>query len=182
MANLANLSDLTLMLGVPDDDPFAALALRRASSRFIEAVGWPVIEQVAATITLRGDGGCHLQLPGMNVRDATARIGGEKVTDAALDPRLGLLTCKAGWPCGERVEVTFTAGWAEGEIPGGIQDAVLEQAAALHAAMVNKGASRVTRGPFTFEWQGGAGLGQVGATATWDEAVRAYRVGIGDWS
>lgn len=178
MSLLATLSDLTTATGRTAGDPLAAVALRRASHRFAGAVGWPIVQR-SATVTLYGDCGRWLQLPGMNIRDVSAKLDGKPVENLAVDGRLGLIRRDDGWPDGKPVEVTFTSGWAEDDIPGDIQDVVLEQAASLLTIMEHRGATRVTRGPFSLEW---SATGQPGVTAAWTEAVRRYKVGVGDWS
>lgn len=176
MANLANPADLALLVDLPEDDQRVALALRRASGRFIDAVGWPVLEE-EATVTLTGDGGRTLWLPGRNVTAATATIDDKPVTGTKLDRRLGALRRASGWPDGTDIEVTFTAGWEADKVPDGIQDAVLEHAAHIGTSLGLF--SQESTGTSSASYSAAA---TTGATQKWVDAVARYAVGVGERS
>lgn len=162
---------------MPEQSPQLALALVRASARFIGAVGWPVVKHTT-DILLSGEGGKILPLPAQNITAATAVIDGVGLVDARLNPRLGHLVRAAGWPCGyDNITVSYTAGWDETEIPGDIQDAVLEHAGHI---VDNLGLmEQETTGPFTERYSSAA---INGVTQKWSDAVERYRVGVGDRS
>ena len=163
---LASVKDLALLLRVPEQDARLALALRRASSRFIDAVGWPVVRQENDTLVLHGDGSRSLPLPARNVTAATATIDGEPATGLVLDKRLGVLTRAAGWPYGHaNIVVTYTHGWPIEEMPEGIQDAVLEHAS--HLALTTGVATQEGTGTSSVTW---AKEATVGVTQKWTEA------------
>lgn len=180
MTDLATMTDLALLLRTPQDDPRAALALRRASDRFADDVGWPVAQTIDDQLLLSGHGGTRLSLPALNVTAAAVSIDGEPAINASttpdgivLNPRLGILYRAAGWPVGfANIAITYTHGWPEGEIPGGISDAVLEQA--VHNAASLGVFSQENRGSLSGSYSPGA-LG--GTTQRWEEAVAKYRPG-----
>lgn len=181
MATLATLTDLATLTGLPQSDPRLALALRRASGAFVDAVGWPVERTTDEVILLRGDGSRDLLLPARPVASASVVIDGvsEVATDdpagpLVLDGRLGVLTRRAGWPVGP-VRVTWTYGYDT--IPEGIVDVVLERAAHIAEdlgiyASISTGSLSETYAP------GVTG----GATERWSQTVVRYRFGVGDRS
>ena len=181
MTQLAAAKDLALLLGVPENDPRVELALRRASARFIGAVGWPVLRKVDDVLVVDGHGGRRLTLPAMNVTAAAVQIDGEPANvvtrattnqDVVLNPRLGILHRAAGWPAGPaNILVTYTHGWASDEIPGDIQDAVLEQAG--HIAFTLGLASQESASGLSITYSAAA---TGGVTQRWADAVDRYRV------
>lgn len=176
---LAKAKDLALLLDLQEQDPRVALALRRASDAFAGAVHYPVSRVVDDEVLLRGDGSQELFLPGRPVESATVQLpDGETVvasvapgSDVVLDARLGVLTRPAGWPHGPLL-VTFTHGWPQDEIPGDIQDAVLEKA---HQVAHTLGFIKSeTTGPFNTQYEG--------VTQKWVDTAARYRIGVGDRS
>ena len=179
--NLATLSDLATLTGLPETEPRLALALRRASGAFIDAVGWPVLLTANEVIVLRGDGSQDLILPARPVTSASVSLGGvvEVASDDPADPllldgRLGILTRRGGWPDGP-VKVTWTYGYDAP--PEGIVDVVLERAAHIAEdlgiyASISTGSLSETYAP------GVVG----GATERWVLTVERYRFGVGDRS
>lgn len=178
---LASSTELAILLDLPAADASLLLALRRASDAFAGAVGHPVLQVVDDSVTLRARGAQELLLPARPVTAATVQLPGVEAPEIAdenpgaplvLDRRLGILTRHAGWP-ESLVRVTYTHGYPPAEIPGDIQDVVLERA--VHVAQ-SLGVYRTT-GPITVTDAASGGV-----TQRWSETVDRYRVGIGDRS
>lgn len=180
MATLARPADLAILLGVcSEEDEKLLLALQRASDAFAAAVDWPVLESRLEHLVY-GDGGKFLRLPARPVSTAEAWIGGSDLADPVegmlLDSRLGLLRCASGWPDGVPVLVRYTAGWTEEEVPGAIQDVVLERAAHLYEV------------PGAVKQESTLGMSitytdaSLGVSQRWSDVVDRYMVGAGDWS
>lgn len=98
-------------------------------------------------------------------------------TDYEVDQDAGIMRRLGGfWPDGlGRIRVNYSHGWAE--VPGGIQDAVLEHATTI--AMVEAHLQQNSAGS-TQESYGAAAL--IGTTAKWQSAVDKYRINTGDRS
>jgi hypothetical protein len=122
-------------------------------------------------VLLSGDGSTLLLLPAAPVSDVSVKVDGAEVTDFSVSAKAGVLRRGAGWPDGlDNIEVTYSHGHST--IPGGIQDAVLEQAAIL--AKVPAGVQSESAGGQSVTW----GLqATTGVTQKWSEAVAAYRLG-----
>ena len=172
---LASPSDLALLLHADAADPLLALALRRASSRFEDAIGYPVLTVTDDVVLLSGDGSRRLLLPARPVQGTpTVRVDGEPVTDFQVARFAARLERACGWPAGlDNVEVTYTHGWDE--VPGGIEDAVLEQAEATYNVMAGVASVTSGREARTFLSQAA-----VGVTQRWAEAVARYAIRGGD--
>ena len=178
---LANLTDLQNRLKRLESDPaLLELALRRASNRFRGAVGHPVERVADDTAYLNGDGTDTLHLPARPVDVHAVKVDGTllvPVRDYSVDRNSGVIRRKNGWFTDDlgNVEVVYDHGYAD--IPGDIQDAVLEQAStlALHLAHLQQNSAGSTQESY-------AAQATVGTTAAWTAAVERYRVGKGDRS
>ncbi|MFI2367300.1 hypothetical protein [Streptomyces sp. NPDC018833] len=95
----------------PSESALVAVYLDVASQAVREAAGVPISE-TTSTVTLEGEHGQWLRLPGLPVSSvATVELDGEAVTDWRL--RSGMLWRAAGWTnCDgpSEVEVTYTHG------------------------------------------------------------------------
>ena len=184
MTHLAQAKDLATLLDRPESDPRLELALRRASDAFVGAVGHPVVRAEGSRL-LRCDGGPELQLPARPVHEATVALAVSEpisLTPGAagpiiLDGHLGILTRPQGWPRGAMAHVTWNAGYDPDEIPGDIQDVVLERAAHIAENLGIYRQESVGSTSATFD-PAAAG----GATQRWVDVVDRYRVGVGEWS
>lgn len=132
------------------------------------------------TISLDGDGTTTLHLPAAPIQELTVSVGGRPLTldiDYGISKRTGVLRRLGGvWPDGlESVHIVYTHGWET--IPGGIEDAVLEQASVQVSQLVH--IQRQDAGPMsqTFGVQA-----TVGVTQKWTDAVTKYSLGSGDRS
>lgn len=177
---LATLADLSTKTRIPVNDPDLELALRRASNRFRDDVGHPVHRVENETIRRNGNGSQTLLLPARPVDIHTVEVGGVALVegvDFQVDEDAGILRRVGGWwPDGlGTVKVTYSHGWEE--IPGGIEDAVLEHAATI--AMVQAHVQQESAGS-TQSSQIAQAL--VGTTAKWEAAVSKYRLNVGDRS
>lgn len=177
---LAKLADLSTQTRLPVNDPELELALRRASNRFRDAVHHPVHRVENETIRLNGRGGQTLHLPARPVDVHTVEVGGVVLVEGTgyeVDADAGILRRLGNyWPDGlGRIKVTYSHGWEE--IPGGIEDAVLEHAATI--AMVQAHLQQNSAGS-TQESYGAAAL--IGTTQKWTDAVEKYRLNVGDRS
>lgn len=177
---LASPTDLALRLRVAASDPALLLALRRASSRFEGAIGYPVALVVDDEVTLSGDGTRRLLLPARPVVGTPTVVVDGTVLVHGVDFRVGrdagILRRAAGcvWPDElDVVEVTYTHGWTV--IPGDVEDAVLEQAEAVYDVEValqsrSSGAESVTY----------SASAAVGVTQRWTDTVERYRLARDD--
>lgn len=183
---LAQAKDLAILLDLPANDPRLDLALRRASDAFVGAVHHPVIRTMAARL-LRGDGGPELQLPARPVHSATITLGDrdthvvatpEVITGpVVLDGHLGILTRSGRWPRGAMIHVTYDAGYDPYEIPGDIQDVVLERAAHIAETLGLYRQESVGSVSVTTETAAAGG-----STQRWSDTVARYRIGVREWS
>jgi hypothetical protein len=171
---LAPPEELATLTKLEASNPSLLLALDRASERFRQAVGHPVHHVVGDEIVLDGDGTETLLLPAAPFTDITILVGGAAVTDFEANRRGGVLRRKARWPDGlGNIEITYTHGYAV--IPGGIRDAVLEQA--VIQLKVPAGVQSESAGGQSITWGVTAATG---VTQKWAEAVEVYRLGRGD--
>lgn len=180
MMLLASLPDLATLTRLPSNSPRVELALKRASSRFEGEVEYRLGRVVNDVVQLDGTGTQLLQLPALPViGDIVVQINNETdpvaADDYELNRRTGQLKLVADrWPCGVgNVQVTFSHGYATVEdVPGDIQDAVLEHAVTLALT-------------FAHIQQNSAGSAQesyiqaalVGVTQKWVRTVDRYRIG-----
>lgn len=173
---LATPEQLATLTKLPVDSPRLLLELDRASNRFRDAVGYPVHQVTGDIIWLDGDGTDTLLLPAAPFTTITVAVDGAAVTDFKPSRRAGILRRAGGWPDGlENIEVQYTHGYPE--IPGGIVDAVLEQAATQ--VLVQAAISSQGMGPATVKYEAKA---TVGVTQKWTDAVEKYSLGRGDRS
>lgn len=168
---LATPEDLAILTKLPAASPVLLLALNRASERFRAAVGHPVHQVTDDVVLLDGDGSNLLLLPAAPATQIRVKVDGAAVTDFVANQRAGILRRAARWPDGlGNIEVTYTHGYAV--IPGGIQDAVLEQAA-VQATVPAGVQSESSSGGMSITW----GLhATAGVTQRWSDAVEAYRL------
>lgn len=173
---LAQPEDLAALTKLPVSSQLLLVALSRASERFRLAVGHPVHKVEDDLVLLDGDGTDFLFLPAAPFTDITVLVNGVAVTDFVANRRTGVLRRRNRWPDGMgNISVVYSHGYDP--IPGGIQDAVLEQAAVL--ALVQAGVQSESAGPqsITYGQQATSGV-----TQRWSDAVAAYRLGRGDRS
>jgi hypothetical protein len=173
---LATPEDLATLTKLPADSQLLLVALSRASDRFRQDVGHPVHKVEDDLVVLDGDGSDFLFLPAAPFTDIAVVVDGVAVSDYEANLRTGVLRRRTRWPAGwGNISVVYSHGYDP--IPGGIQDAVLEQAAIL--ATVQAGVASETAGPQQVSYGQQA---TVGITQRWADAVAAYRLGRGDRS
>lgn len=171
MQYLAKIQDLAALVGVPTSDPKLVLALKRASDRFEDRVDYSIRLVENDVVLLSGRGTPILLLPARyTVGTPTIKVNGEPVTDFQIARDSGILHRSCGWPRGlDNVEVTYTHGFAEGEVPGGIQDAVLEQAETNYHVIVGFQSRAAGSESVTY-----SALAAVGVTQRWTDMVDKY--------
>lgn len=166
--------------------PKVALAARRATDRFLGEIGRE-LHRRTETVTLNGSGTRTLLLPGAPVTTISSVVVAG-ATYALQDPatpttapafyeqdlRAGILRAVNGvWPEGlGNIQVTYTHGYAGiDDVPGDIQDAVLEHASTIamvlaHLQQESGGSTSATYGQTAL----------VGTTAKWVQVVQKYRL------
>lgn len=166
---LASIDDLALKTGGKADDEKLKLALDLASGRFREQANNP-ISMMTETVTLDSDGGRALTLPCLPVHEVLALvIDGRQVTDFEWSAS-GAIRLDRPIPDKWRsVQVTYRHGYAP--VPTGIQDVVLEQAAAIYQTL--PGLVSYTTGA---EQRTYSSALTVGTTAQWAAMVARYKV------
>lgn len=168
---LADPADLALKLGVPADDARLLLALRRAGDRFEGAIGYPVRLVTDDVEHVSGDGTDTLLLRCRPIVGQPAvKVDGVAVTDFSVGRHSGILRRKnrACWPDDlDNVEVTYSHGWDQ--VPGDIQDAVLEQAETQYLTVVAYQSRSAGSESVTY-----SALAAVGVTQRWTDAVNRY--------
>jgi len=173
---LASPEELAGRLHVAPTDESLMLALRRASGRFIDEAGHPIVRVQNDETWLSGDGSRSILLPAFPVSGVPViEIDGTAVTDWEISRDRGILRRKHGvWPDGlDNIKIVWDHGFAA--IPAGIQDAVLEQAETQYhtiAAVASRGAGGES---ITFSAQA-----SLGVTQRWADAVTRYSVGGGE--
>lgn len=149
------------------------LALQRASSRFRGETQNPVTLVTGETVLLDGNGTDKLLLPAAPVvGDVVVKVDGVDVSDdVRVSRKNGVLRrISYYWPQDyENVEVTYSHGYLEAEVPNDIQDAVLEHATTIllthaHLAQEGGGGVQATYGP----------TAMIGKTQKWADAVARY--------
>lgn len=169
-APLASVHDLAIRVGAKDEtDPKLALALRLASGRFRDQTFNPISE-ATDTIRLDSDGERILMLPVRPVSCVeSVTINGEECRDYSWSAT-GAVRFSKPLPVGYgTVEITYTHGYAA--IPDGIQDVVIEQAAAMYS--LTPGIVGYTTGSETRTYSTAM---SVGTTAQWAAMVARYRL------
>lgn len=166
---LASIDDLALKTGSKADDEKLKLALDLASGRFREQANNP-ISMMTETVILDSDGGRALTLPCLPVHEVLALvINGRQVTDFEWSAS-GAIRLDRPIPDKWRsVQVTYRHGYAP--VPKGIQDVVLEQAAAIYQTL--PGLVSYTTGA---EQRTYSSALTVGTTAQWAAMVARYKV------
>lgn len=166
---LASIDDLALKTGGKADDEKLKLALDLASGRFREQANNP-ISMMTETVILDSDGGRALTLPCLPVHEVLALvINGRQVTDFEWSAS-GAIRLDRPIPDKWRsVQVTYRHGYAP--VPKGIQDVVLEQAAAIYQTL--PGLVSCTTGA---EQRTYSSALTVGTTAQWAAMVARYKV------
>lgn len=166
---LASIDDLALKTGGKADDEKLKLALDLASGRFREQANNP-ISMMTETVILDSDGGRALTLPCLPVHEVLALvIDGRQVTDFEWSAS-GAIRLDRPIPDKWRsVQVTYRHGYAP--VPKGIQDVVLEQAAAIYQTL--PGLVSYTTGA---EQRTYSSALTVGTTAQWAAMVARYKV------
>jgi hypothetical protein len=166
---LASIADLAVKTGASTDDEKLKLALRLASGRFREQTNNP-ISLVTETVVLDSDGGRALTLPCLPVRDVSElQIDGESVSDFEWSA-MGAIRLDRPIPNRWRsVQVTYKHGYDP--VPKGVQDVVLEQAAAIYQML--PGVVSYATGA---EQRTYSTALTVGTTAQWAAMVARYKV------
>lgn len=166
---LTSIDDLALKTGGKADDEKLKLALDLASGRFREQANNP-ISMMTETVILDSDGGRALTLPCLPVHEVLALvINGRQVTDFEWSAS-GAIRLDRPIPDKWRsVQVTYRHGYAP--VPKGIQDVVLEQAAAIYQTL--PGLVSYTTGA---EQRTYSSALTVGTTAQWAAMVARYKV------
>lgn len=159
-------------------DPKLLERLQAASDRFRDEVGYHVSQLIDDELLVDGSGGSLLYLGTAPVTAiASVTVNGQLIAPSAyrLMRRLGALEATAGiWPARADIAVVCTHGYAPGEIPRGIREAVLEQAEMGMNARIGVQSQTVLGDSVTF------GASNIGVTAKWSRAVANYRQGHGD--
>lgn len=170
---LASPEDLATQLDVELSDANLQLAIRRASNRFRGETQNPVHLVEGDVAELNGNGTNRLLLPAAPVvGDVVVRIDGVDVSDRVrVDRKAGILKLRGGvFPDDYgNVEVTYSHGYPVDDIPGDIEDVVLEHAATLamvlaHIAQEGAGGVQATYGA----------AATVGRTQKWADTVARY--------
>lgn len=173
---LAEIADLAIRLGKPVNDPNVELALRRASNRFRGDVNHPVHRVTADNIKRNGRGTDTVFLPAIPVTVHSVTVDGVLLDETAyqVDEDSGIIRRVDGYIFQfglGNVAVNYDHGWAPENIPGDIQDAVLEHAVTL--ALVYAHLQQNSAGSTQESYSAAA---TVGTTATWVAAVERYQV------
>lgn len=177
---LASLGDLAVLTRLPANNPRVELALRRASSRFEGAVEYGMSYVENDVIQLDGDGTQILQLPALPIVGAVSvQINNETVPvlsdELELNRRTGQLSLICDrWPVGVgNIEVTYSHGYEDVEdVPGDIQDAVLE-----HAVTICLTYAHIQQNSAGSAQESYIQAAMVGVTAKWVDAVARYHIG-----
>lgn len=177
---LASPESLALAVGRSASDPKVLDALNRASARFRGAVRWHV-DQAETEKRLDGHGRVSLRLPAQNVTACAVTLTENAVTRTLVDgvdfewsadgilDRIGTT-----WPARRRcVQVIYTAGYSP--VPDEVQEAVIDQAAAIYR--IRRGLSSKQVGGITETF---GSQEAVGVTEQWTTVVERYRVAVGD--
>ena len=169
---------------MPANSPKIELAARRATDRFCGETN-RTFERKTETVHLNGSGTRTLLLPGAPVTAITT-VAVAGVTFAAYsdaepyardtyqaDLNAGILRASGIWPEGlGNITVNYTHGFGTiDDVPGDIQDAVLEHAVTIAMVMAHL---QQESGGSTSATYGQTAL--VGTTAKWVNTVEKYRL------
>lgn len=167
----ASLTDLQTLIGDSEQGPKLALALRRASDRLIGLIGWDPHYLENDTVTVNGTGRETLFLPYLHIVGAiTVQVAGKPVDDYMTDPAAGILR-RANyktWP-DSLSNITVTCSHGYKDLPGDMQDAVLEQAEAQYRTLIGVSSYSVGGRSITF-----GAASTVGTTQKWADVVHKY--------
>lgn len=169
----ASLADLQTLIGVDKPDSRIALALRRVSDRFIGLIGWDPHYVDNDIVTVNGTGRETLLLPYMHIVGAvTVQVDGQPVNDFVADPAAGILrrTNYRTWP-DSLSNITVTCSHGYKDLPGDMQDAVLEQSEAQYRAITGVSSYSVGGRSITF-----GAASTVGVIQKWTDIVHKYRL------
>lgn len=177
---LASLGDLAVLTRLPANNPRVELALRRASSRFEGDIEYELGFVENDVVQLDGTGTQLLQLPYLPiVGTVSVQINNETAPvlsdDFEINRKTGQLSLICDrWPAGTgNIEVTYSHGYADVEdVPGDIQDAVLE-----HAVTVCLTYAHIQQNSAGSAQESYIHAAMVGVTQKWVSAVERYRVG-----
>lgn len=176
---LADGAELARKVGRLANDPLVVDAVRQASARFREAVGHPVTRVVGDTVELDGGGTRSLTLPAVPV----VSIESVTVDGIPLPPtsyravkRTGILRRRDGrvWPRGAAIDVVYSHGFGEDDVPEGISAVVLERAEMIYAVIAGVQSKSVLGDSVSFS------TATIGSTEDWTRTVNNYAVGLGD--
>lgn len=172
-ALLARPEDLATLTGLPETDARLVLSLRRASDRFYGDTHRENILEATSVHRYNGKGGATLLLRGAPVaRVESVTVDGQPLEFPAgyqVDYDAGIIRRRGGvFPAGlGNIEVSYTHGYEE--IPGDIEDAVLEHATTIALVLVH--IQQESGGSTSASY---AKEATVGTTAKWVEAVARY--------
>lgn len=174
---LADPVELAVELGRAEDDPKLIAKLRAATRRFRGQVGHRVHLVEDDVVMLDGNGRQSILLPVWPTRSvAEVLLDGQELTEgtdyswseAGILRRLGCWH----WPDKLRcLQVTYTHGWPDDEIPEDIQEAVGERTQAAFNIPVGVQSKAVGGQSVTFGAQAASG-----ATEAWLLAVGRHKV------
>jgi hypothetical protein len=167
---LAAPEDLAVLVRKPSTHPQVLLALRRASGRFRDEVGYPVTQVVDDTMTRLGDGTDKLFLKGAPVTAVSVSSGGTLIDPSlyTLDAENGILYANgSNWDWRIPFDITYTHGFTT--IPVGIQDAVLEHATTICLAYAHVQQETALTNNASY-----AMAATVGTTQKWADTVKRY--------
>lgn len=178
---LAAIQDLEALAKAEAGDPLVALALRRASGRFIDAIGYDPSYRAGAIFTLSAYTREVLFLPAAPLEEVheVYNLRAQEVVDPSLyawDAETAAIICVNPdvqyWPTGfAAIRVTADVGFKE--IPDGIQDAVLEHALALYSSP-DTTIQQISQGSRSVSFMSRTATG---VTQKWADAVNLYRRG-----
>ncbi len=176
LPNLADPERLARALGVPATNDRLLDVLAQASGRFRGDTKRTITRVDNDTITIDGTGTANLYLPNAPIHGApevevqgTPMVYGE---DFTVSRAKAILRRSLGhWPDElDAIEVTYSHGYPDDEIPEDIQDVVLERAAMLFN--VRAGVSSYTVGGEMLQFGGAS----VGTTDAWRKAIERYSI------
>lgn len=177
---LASLADLAVLTRLPANNPRVELALRRASSRFEGSIEYSLGYVENDVFQLNGDGTRILQVPALPIIGAVSvQINNEAdpvlSDDFEINRGTGQLSLVCDyWPAGlGNIEVTYSHGYEDSEdVPGDIQDAVLE-----HAVTICLTYAHIQQNSAGSAQESYIQAAMVGVTQKWVDTVERYKIG-----
>ena len=172
---LAALQDLATQTGLPQSDPRLELALRRASNRFYGDTNRVTLLEADIEERHNGTGATAILLRGAPVLSVTEVVQDGTIlaqgTGYTVDWNAGIISTATRSTPGKlgSILVKYRAGYQE--VPGDVEDAVLEHAATLamtlaHIQQEGGGNTQLTTGKEA----------TVGITQKWADAVAKYNL------